>query len=411
MRRDDRHALTAPRAPHSVVPPGDAQGPRTDSMLGVLAVVGLACWLASALVMCTVGRGWSLDLRVYLAAGRAFLSGHAVYSLSFTAQHLPFSYPPFALAILSPISELPTSVVEAGWWVLDAVALTATLWIALASAGVGRRARWQLAVGIGGIAALALEPVRSNIDYGQINVVLMLMVVADLLAVKGRGRGLLVGIAAAIKLTPLYFVLYFLVTRDTRALRNSVGSFAVLTGVSWLLMPSQSDRYFLHELRSPNQFGGLGSVSNQAWAGILHRTPFSVTVGSSVLWIVLCLATTVVVCWLAARVVDRSPLQAAFAIGLGSLLVSPLSWSHHWCWLVLLPIVAWQLRDDRVLLALNGLVLLDVTLGVYLWFRRGASRSIASSVLVLLVAALLVWWLRVSAPTRGARGQLQRGDP
>lgn len=356
------------------------------------AALGALGWLASALVMYHWGRGWSLDLRVYLGAGHALLSGQPVYALHFTSRHLFFSYPPFALAVLSPLSLLPTGTAEVLWWLVDALALTATLRIALDGSRLERRTKWELAVAIGGLAAVALEPVRSGIDYGQVNVVLMCMVVADVLAVRGRPRGVLVGVAAAIKLTPLYFLVYFLVARDSRALRNALCSFVVCTGASWLLWPSDSSRYFLHDLRNPGQYGGLGSYSNQAWAGILHRPPFAGMPGSTAVWLALCVATTALVAWLAARVVARSPLQAVVVVALGSLLVSPLSWSHHWCWLVLLPLTAWQLRGRRSLLALQALVLAGAALAPYLLFRHGASRQVADDALVVVVATMLVGW-------------------
>jgi alpha-1,2-mannosyltransferase len=361
--------------------------------LWAAALAGVVGWVANAVMLCVFGRGWDLDLRVYLGGGHALLSGADAYVEHFTPLHLPFSYPPFALIVMSPLSLLPTGVVEVLWWCLGALALTASIKITLRAAGAERFTQWTLALGIGGVAAIAAEPVRGGIDLGQINVELMLMVIADLLVVRGRGRGLLVGIAGAIKLTPLYFVLYFAITRDWRALRNSLAAFAILTGGSSLLLPHESSLYFFHELRMPGKFGGLGSVSNQAWAGVFHRTPFLGMPGSSALLVVLCLATTGLVIWVAVLVVERSPVQAMVVIGIGALLVSPISWSHHWCWLVLFPVTAWQLRRDRALLTINLIVLACATLGVYSFFRHGPSRSIASALLVVLAASSLVIWL------------------
>lgn len=377
-----------------------APSPGAARLVTLGLAAGVAGFLASAIVMLVAGRGWSLDLRVYLAAGRAFLDGRAVYELRFTSSRLPFSYPPFALAALSPLSLLPTGFVEVLWWLVDAGALVSTLWIATRELAIDRRARLAVVVGIAGLSLVALEPVRSNTDYAQINVLLMAMVVADALAVRGRGRGLLVGIASAVKLTPLYFVVLFAVGGDRRAVRNAIGTFAILTGVTWLFMPAASDRYFLHELRDPNQFGGLGAVSNQSLAGILHRSPFDGFGGVDVLWLGLCLATTVVVVVLARRLAARSALQALVVVGIGALLVSPLSWSHHWCWLVLVPITAWQLRGHRAIVALQITLLVVAAIAPYWLFRHGASRSIASCLLVVVALALLVTWLAVELKER-----------
>jgi len=378
---------------------------RAQRLLRAAPAVGVVAWAIDAVVMLVWGRGWSLDLRVYLLAGRAFLHGSPVYSAFFTTQHLPFTYPPFGLVVLSPLSVLPIPVTEVLWWVLDAVALTATVFLALPrAASLRTRDRWWLAFAIAGVAALVLEPVRANADYGQVNVILMFMVVADLVAVRGRWRGLLIGVAAAIKLTPLYFVLYFFVDRDRRALGTALGSALALTGLAWLVLPGDSTHYFVHELLHPNRFGRAGSIGNEALSGVFHRTPFTSPALSTALWLAASLAVTVVVVDVARLVIGESPLQAVVAIGLGALLVSPLSWSHHWCWLVLLPLVAWERRRSTPFVVLSAVVLLDAIVAPYADFHRGASRSIGPSTLVVVTCALLVWWLvEARAAARHAR--------
>jgi alpha-1,2-mannosyltransferase len=366
--------------------------------------VGIVAWVLAALDMGVFGRGWSLDLRVYLLAGRAFLHGAPVYAATFTPQHLPFTYPPVALVALSPLSLLPIGVSEALWWALDAVALTATVWIALRRWGLARADRRWLAIAIAGVSALVLEPVRANADYGQVNVVLMWMVVADLLAVRGRGRGVLLGIAAAVKLTPLYFVAYLVVDRDRRAIGTSLATFLGLTGLSWLALPSASDHYFLHELLHPDRFGRAVSVGNASLSGVVHRTPFASGTWSTPLWLAASVAVTAAVLYVAARTVRDHPLQAVVVVGLGALLVSPLSWTHHWCWLVLLPVVAWELRHRTALAVLSAVVLATAIAAPSGWFHRGASRSLGGAALVVAVCALLVAWvLDVRAGARAAR--------
>src|SRR5581483_12201814 len=59
-----------------------------------------------------------------------------------------------------------------------------------------------------------LQPVRETLTFGQINLVLALLVLADLLVLAPRGSrltGVGIGLAAAIKLTPAVFILYLLV--------------------------------------------------------------------------------------------------------------------------------------------------------------------------------------------------------
>ena len=388
-------------APPTLVEPPDVV--RARRLPRLVPAAGVVAWALDALVMGVWGRGWSLDLRVYLLAGRAFLRGMPVYPAYFTTQHLPFTYPPFALAVLSPLSVLPIPATEVLWWAIDAAALTATVAIALKRSEPLRTAdRWWVALALAGVAALVLEPVRANTDYGQINVVLMLMVVADLLEVRGRSRGVLVGVAAAIKLTPLFFILYFVVDRDRRAIGNTLASFLALTGLTWLFLPADSTHYFVHELLHPSRFGRAGSIGNEALSGIFHRTPFASATLSTALWLTASLAVCAATVYLARLVYDESPVQAVVAVGLGALLVSPLSWSHHWCWLVLLPIVAWERRRSATMLALCAVVTLDAIVAPYAYFHRGASRAIGASTLVVVTLALLVAWLIVArrAPRR-----------
>src|SRR5580698_5528983 len=190
-----------------------------DIPTGVIATAAVVVWILSALYMWHFGPTWHLDLRVYRAADRKLFAGGNPFVGLFTANRLPFTYPPFALVALSPLAFGPLGVVESLWWLISSAALVAALFFLLeaersrASDAVGgsdeRRLRLRslaIAAAVGAVATLALEPVRSNMNYGQINLVLILMVVFDLTWVRSRRRGVLVGLAAAIKLTPLVYL-------------------------------------------------------------------------------------------------------------------------------------------------------------------------------------------------------------
>ena len=69
-----------------------------------------------------------------------------------------------------------------------------------------------------GVMCMFLEPVRTTLYFGQINLVLMLLVLWDTArGERSRLKGIGVGIAAGIKLTPAYFILYYLAARQWRA--------------------------------------------------------------------------------------------------------------------------------------------------------------------------------------------------
>ena len=303
------------------------------------------------------GATWALDLRVYRDAVLSLRHHGSPYTQYFTPSTLSFTYPPFALLIMTPLSFGPLGLVKTLWWVLDAVALFGVLYFAITNAlGVSRRRAAILSVALGAAATIALEPLRSNLDYGQVNLLLMALVVIDVLRVRGRGRGVLVGLAAAIKLTPLIYLAYFIVVRDRRALARGAATFVLATGFSWAIIPSQATHYWLHDAFSPNRTGSAAFVSNQSLNGILHRPPFHAGALGVVLWVGLSVVTVAVAVLSARRLVELGrTVDALLVLALAELLVSPISWSHHWSWLVLAPIVAWERwgKDRAVVIALG----------------------------------------------------------
>ena len=222
--------------------------PRSNWVLGAAIVV----WAFIGFYLAHWGAGWALDLRVYRAAGHSLYDHGAPYSSLFTASRLPFTYPPFALLVLSPLSLGPLAVIKGLWWLCNGLALIGLLYLVIVTAlGVSRRPALILAAAGAAVGTLAREPLRSNLDYGQINLLLMALVVVDVARVKGRARGLLIGVAAAIKLTPLVYLAYFVVNRDRRSAVRGAGCFVAATALAWLIVPSDSTRYWFHEAFSP----------------------------------------------------------------------------------------------------------------------------------------------------------------
>jgi alpha-1,2-mannosyltransferase len=201
-------------------------------------------------------------------------------------------------------------------------------------------------------------------------------------------------LAAAIKLTPLVFLFYFVATRDRRSLLRAAGVVVGVTVMSWAILPSDSARYWFHQVFDASRTGSLGVVSNQSWNGMLHRAPFDGGQLGTAVWLVLSIATLVcgaVVCrWM---VGEGRTAEAVFVLALTELLVSPVSWTHHWSWLVLAPVVAVSLWRIHRVVAIGTLVLLG--LGVfapYLWLRTPPVSYLASNSLVLGGAFVLVAW-------------------
>jgi hypothetical protein len=80
---------------------------------------------------------------------------------------------------------------------------------------------------LGSAAALLTEPVFRTMYLGQVNLLLMALVIGDLAQPdERRVKGMAVGIAAGIKLIPLVFIPYLLLTRRFRAAAMAAGAFA-----------------------------------------------------------------------------------------------------------------------------------------------------------------------------------------
>ena len=266
-----------------------------------------------------------------------------------------------------------------------------------------RRERWAIALLLGGAATLLLEPVRSTLDYGQVNLLLMVLVVVDLRQSRPRLRGLAIGLAAAVKLTPIVFLLYFVVRRDWRSAAQGVASFSALTLAAWAVLPGDSTLYWLHEATDAARTGAVGFVSNQSFNGMLHRPPFAHGGSELVPWTVLSLGALVLGALVTRRLaMERRPLvEPVLVLAIVELLVSPVSWSHHWAWLGVGPLAAWSLWRDRRWVAVG--VAAAVVVGVVAPYWWGVTWPVvgfvADNSLVLAgVGVLSLWGLWLLAP-------------
>jgi alpha-1,2-mannosyltransferase len=273
---------------------------------------------------------YRLDLDVYRIGGQVWLTGGNLYGLlpkTVQGVRLPFTYPPFAAIALSPLTVIP--LLAAGIIVtLATIALLAgTLRMYLPPLG------WPLACVLP--VALMLEPVRSTIDYGQVNVVLMALITADCLSRAPRWpRGSLTGLAAAVKLTPLPFALFFLVRRDYRAAAAMIASFAACTGLGFALASADSARYWTSVVFDTGRIGSQVYAGDQSIAGMLARAGLLPgTPAATSLWLALSMVV-LAAAWLGMRrALASSDTGLALALNaFAALLISPVSWTHHWVW-------------------------------------------------------------------------------
>ncbi|HWE69932.1 MAG TPA: glycosyltransferase 87 family protein [Acidimicrobiales bacterium] len=369
----------------------------------MIALVAVVAWVVSGAYMLHFGQQWHLDLRVYRDAGHALFHGGSPFTATFTEHALPFTYTPFGLLVLSPLAFGSLGLVETLWWLVSAACLVGTVFLVLA-ASFPLPARRALAVAglLGGVATLALEPVRSNMDYAQINLILMVMIVADMTRVRAPWRGVLIGLASAIKLTPLVFLFSFMVVRDWRSLARGVGTAVGVTAISWAVLPSDSARYWFHQVTDAGRTGQLGNVSNQSWNGLVHRPPFDGGHLGTAVWFGLALATLAGGVLLTRWVMEAGRTgEAIVVLGLTELLVSPVSWTHHWSWLTLAPIAAVTLWGVHRVVAILLVVLVGLAvIAPYWWLQHGPVSYVAGNGLVLVGAAVLAVWLAAEARSR-----------
>ncbi|WP_229716431.1 glycosyltransferase 87 family protein, partial [Mangrovihabitans endophyticus] len=210
------------------------------------------------------------DLHIYYGAVLAVSDGHPLYS--YVAENGgPFTYPPFAALLLQPIALLPEAVVRVVWLVLTVAAVAAIAVVAGRglTAAPGRR---PLLVAAIACALLVSAPAQSNLRFGQVSVFIVVLALVDALGLTpGRYRGVLVGVAAAIKLTPLLFVVYFLVARRPRDAARAVGAFAACALAGFLILPGDSVTYWTSAMLQTSRIGNLASLGNQSVHGMLMR--------------------------------------------------------------------------------------------------------------------------------------------
>ena len=184
------------------------------------------------------------------------------------------------------------------------------------------------------VAAISLEPMYHTLFLGQINLILMALILVDVWrAARDRPAGLGVGIAAAIKLIPLIFIAMFFLTGRIKAGFISAGTFVACGVVGYLVAPSDSRLYWGHLFYDTPRVGG-GYISNQsAYAAAVRIAGGTAEVGHWFLAIPLVLGIAgLAIAAVMARHGDW--LGAVTVTGITSLLVSPIAWTHHWVWVL-----------------------------------------------------------------------------
>jgi hypothetical protein len=340
------------------------------------------------------------DLSVYVAGGRAILQGAPLYHAAGDFG-LPFTYTPFAALLFVPLALTgPAAPILMLIGSLAALARVAVL------LGRALADEWSLdsvacSAGLLGLMLMS-EPVTATLRFGQINA-LVLWLVVEAFGARRASAPWMIGLAAAIKLTPLAFVPLMFGSRRWRDGLFSVFAFLATVALGWVVQPSEAARYWSTLVVDARRVGGVAFVSNQSINGMLWR--LEGPGGNRVAW---ALSSIVVglVCYLVGIRALRGGewILAVGSVGLFSLLASPISWSHHWVLLTPM-LVALGLRRTWTAMALAVLGTVTLISGVIWWvpnradleYQHHGGQIVEGNAYVLfglVVVAYLAWSLR-----------------
>jgi alpha-1,2-mannosyltransferase len=333
--------------------PGQPRRKASQSRLLVVGVVAfvvvLGAWLGYAFSRPLTTTLYPSDLRVYLDGGLIVrhssppYDGKLQYPLydwptgnSANALALKFTYTPFAALFFAVVSIIPWSILPRVAQVANLVFLFAAAWFTMDLLGYkSRQARLGGAL-LGAAAGLLTEPVFRTMYLGQINLLLMALILWDMSQPdRRRWKGFATGLAAGIKLVPLIFIPYLLFTRRFRAAAMAIAGFAVSVLLGFVILPGDSRDFWLNGLfYQDGRTGFVGWGGNQSLRGLITRLAGSISAGTGP-WVLAVVIATVagIAC---AVMLDRAghTMLAVLATALVGLLDSPISWDHHWVWVV-----------------------------------------------------------------------------
>lgn len=363
---------------------------------------------------------YRIDIDVYRMGGRAWLDNQPLYAdgAIFHTQgglDLPFTYPPLAAIMFAPFAWLSLPAASVAITATTLLLLIVSMVIVLTRLNVWPDTtitsepawlrRCWLAAALVAPAVIWLEPIRSNFEFGQINVVLMTLVVADCVPRRTPWpRGVLLGLAIALKLTPAVFLLYFLLRRDIHTLLRTAAATVVATLAGFVLAWTDSIEYWTETVRNTDRIGTATLNTNQNIAGTLARLGLSEGPRFA-LWVVASFAVLALTVWAAQRALragsDESPVVALICVAMFGLVVSPVSWSHHWVWslptLVVTGVLAYRMRKDRPAALFLALVTV-LGFALMVWTPIDLltpHHETAASVLRQLAGDAYLWWALV----------------
>jgi len=312
---------------------GPARAPSV-SVAAVLCAASLALLLG--VFQAFFRRPWSmLDLRIYLWSGGLVRHSDDPYLFTYLHTGLHFTYAPIAAGLFAGLALISAPAAKVLVTAASVASLVGVLWLTWGKLGHARSTQRVSATLLTAAVALWLEPVRQTLSFGQVNLGLMLIIVADLCLADSRWwKGVGVGLASGIKLTPLIFIPYLVLTRRYRAAAVAAVTFGLTVAVSLVVMPAAAEDYWLDGLfLNVTRLGNLRQVANQSLNGALLRLlgngaaaqPYRLASEAAV-----AIAGLLLAAWVSRH---GQEMAGILICALTGLLVSPVSWTHHWVWI------------------------------------------------------------------------------
>ncbi len=323
-------------------------------MLAIAAVgaILVVCWHIWAVPFTDPVYGlfnMGIDTRVYRGGAIAVWDDLPLYDKP-VYKVWQFTYTPFAALVMFPLAGLAEHTAQFWWNVGSVISLLLLIALSLRALRFKFDGRLVAMTVLVAVFSTCLEPVHTTLWNGQINLVLALFVVADLTFRSNRFQGVGVGIAAGIKLTPLFFVVELLTIRKFRAAAVAVGTFVATVVIGIVVLGDEAIGFWTHDVRDTSRIGSMAAVANQSFNGFFARLEtMQLAHPPSWLWLPVGVVVGLLGLWAAYRAYQAGAVLLAVSItGMTSCAVSPFSWGHHWVWVLPLLLVALVHAVDQV---------------------------------------------------------------